>query len=306
VARRSRDYARELARPSAWRPTLKRGAAAAGDVRRMRLSPRLWIGGGLALLLVLVAILAPVLAPFDPIEVDTSRLLRGPNPVNWFGTDDLGRDIFSRVIWGSRISLTVGLISVTIGLVFGTALGLITGFRGGWVDLLLMRFVDALLAFPGLVLALAITAALGPQIQNVMIAIGILAVPNYARLTRGQVIAIRHRDFILAARAVGVPSARLVLRHIFPNIVNPLIVAASLAIGFAILAEAGLSFLGLGSQPPSPSWGQDIAYSQRQVVHGRWWTIAAPGTAIFLAIFAFNMLGDGLRDALDPRLRRRG
>jgi peptide/nickel transport system permease protein len=293
-------------RASGWRPTFERGMVVARDVRRARVSPRLWIGGGLAAFLVLVALLAPVLAPFDPIEVDTARILMPPNSANWLGTDDLGRDILSRVVWGSRISLTVGLISVSIGLVFGTALGLVTGFRGGRIDLLLMRVVDAILAFPGLVLALAITAALGPQIQNVMIAIGILSVPNYARLTRGQVISIRHRDFILAARAVGVTPRRIVFRHILPNIVNPLIVAASLAIGFAILAEAGLSFLGLGSQPPAPSWGQDIAYSQRQVVHGRWWTIAAPGTAIFLAIFAFNMLGDGLRDALDPRLRRRG
>ena len=306
MARRSRSYARDLVHASGWRPTFERGMVVARDVRHARLSPRLWIGGGLAVLLVLVALLAPVLAPYDPIEVDTARILMPPNPANWLGTDDLGRDILSRVVWGSRLSLTVGFISVSIGLVFGTTLGLVTGFRGGWIDLLLMRVVDALLAFPGLVLALAITAALGPQIQNVMIAIGILSVPNYARLTRGQVISIRHRDFILAARAVGVTPKRIVFRHVLPNIVNPLIVAASLAIGFAILAEAGLSFLGLGSQPPSPSWGQDIAYSQRQVVHGRWWTIAAPGTAIFLAIFAFNMLGDGLRDALDPRLRRRG
>lgn len=306
MAKRGDGYADPLAPTSSWRPTLARGVRAARRAKAARLGPRLWIGGGLVIVLALVALLAPFLAPFDPIEVDTSRLLLPPNAANWLGTDDLGRDILSRVIWGSRISLSVGLISVTIGLIFGTTLGLVTGFRGGWVDLILMRVVDALLAFPGLVLALAITAALGPQIQNVMIAIGILSVPNYARLTRGQVISLRRRDFVLAAHAVGVPPRRIVLRHVLPNILNPIIVAASLAIGFAILAEAGLSFLGLGSQPPSPSWGQDIAYSQRQVVHGRWWTIAAPGTAIFLAIFAFNMLGDGLRDLLDPRLRRRG
>jgi len=283
-----------------------RGVSVTARLRRRRLGPRLWIGGAIAALLVLTAILAPFIAPFDPIDVDTSRILLPPNGTNWLGTDDLGRDILSRVVWGSRVSLSVGLISVGIGLVIGTSIGLTTGFRGGWTDLLLMRVVDALLAFPGLVLALAITAALGPQIQNVMIAIGILSVPNYARLTRGQVLTMRHRDFVLAARAVGVTPVRLVLRHIFPNIVNPLIVAASLSIGFAILAEAALSFLGLGTQPPSPSWGQDIAYNQRQVIHGRWWTILAPGSAIFLAILAFNMLGDGLRDLLDPRLRRKG
>jgi peptide/nickel transport system permease protein len=211
----------------------------------------------------------------------------------------------SRVIWGSRVSLSVGFISVSIGMVFGVTLGLLSGYRGGWTDLLVMRGVDALLAFPPLILALSITAALGPQIQNAMIAIGILAIPTYARLTRGQVLSLRRRDFVMAARAVGVPPLRIAARHVLPNIINPLIVAGTLSAGFAILAEAGLSFLGLGSQPPNPSWGQDIAYSQRQVIHGRWWTVAGPGAAIFLAILAFNMLGDGLRDALDPRLRRR-
>ena len=275
-------------------------------MRRLRLSPRLVIGGTIVVLLVVIAALAPLIAPYDPLDVVTARRLQPPSFANLFGTDDLGRDIFSRVLWGSRVSLSVGLISVSIGLFVGATLGIISGFRGGWFDLLAMRAIDALLAFPPLVLAISITAVLGPQLQNAMIAIGILAIPTYARLARGQVLALRHRDFVLAARSVGVPPSRVVWRHVFPNMVNPLIVAASLSAGFAILAEAGLSFLGLGAQPPTPSWGQDIAYSQRQVMLGRWWAVAAPGTAIFLAILAFNMLGDGLRDLLDPRMRRSG
>lgn len=275
-------------------------------LRRLRLSPRLVLGGGIVVVLVVIAALAPFIAPYDPLEVITARRLQPPSAANVLGTDDLGRDIFSRVLWGSRVSLSVGLISVSIGLFVGATLGILSGFRGGWVDLLAMRFVDALLAFPPLVLAISITAVLGPQLQNAMIAIGVLAIPTYARLARGQVLSLRNREFVIAARAVGVPPRRVIWRHVFPNMVNPLIVAASLSAGFAILAEAGLSFLGLGAQPPTPSWGQDIAYSQRQVMLGRWWTVTAPGSAIFLAILAFNMLGDGLRDLLDPRLRRSG
>jgi peptide/nickel transport system permease protein len=274
--------------------------------RRNRPSLRLTVGAILTAALVLAAILAPVIAPRDPLAVDTSRILLPPSPGTWLGTDDLGRDVFSRVIWGSRVSLSVGVISVSIGIVFGVTIGLASGYRGGTVDLLLMRVVDALLAFPPLVLALSITAALGPQVQNAMIAIGILSIPVYARLTRGQVLSVRPREFVLAARSIGAPPRRVILRHVLPNIINPLIVAASLSTGFAILAEAGLSFLGLGSQPPNPSWGQDVAYSQHQVIRGIWWTVFGPGAAICIAIFAFNVLGDGLRDALDPRLRRRG
>lgn len=283
------------ARPIA--PAVARKAAA-------RPQPRMLIGGALTVFLVAVALLAPFIATHDPTAVDTTRILRAPGTDGWFGTDDLGRDIFSRVVWGSRVSLSVGLISVAVGLLIGVLLGLLSGYRGGWVDLVAMRGVDTLLAFPPLLLALSITAALGPQLHNAMLAIGVLAIPVYARLARGQVLSVRHRDFVVAARAVGAPPGRILARHVFPNIVNPLIVTATLWTGFAILTEASLSFLGLGTQPPDPSWGQDIAYSQRQVFHQRWWTVIAPGSAIFIAVFAFNMLGDGLRDALDPRLRR--
>ena len=270
----------------------------------LRRNPRIVIGGTLVAGLLLIAIFAPLIAPYDPIAVDASQALEPPGSLHWLGTDDLGRDVFSRVVYGSRISLSVGVISVSIGFIFGVSIGLLAGYLGGLVDLLAMRAIDALLAFPALVLAIAITAALGPQIQNAMIAIGVVAIPAYTRLTRGQVLSLRERDFILAARMVGVPTLRIVLRHIFPNASNALIVQASLATAFAILAEAALSFLGLGSQPPQPSWGQDINYSQRYLSNLKWWMSAGPGIAIFTAVFAFNFLGDALRDALDPQLRR--
>ncbi len=270
----------------------------------LRRNPRILVGGTIVFLLLAAAIFAPLIAPYDPTAVDVSQSLEPPSAAHWFGTDDLGRDVFSRVLWGSRISLSVGVISVSIGFLVGVSLGLLAGYVGGVVDLLAMRAIDALLAFPALILAIAITAALGPQIQNAMIAIGVVAVPAYTRLTRGQVLSMRERDFVTAARTVGVPPLRIVLRHIFPNISNPLVVQATLGTAFAILAEAALSFLGLGAQPPAPSWGQDINYSQRYLSNLFWWMSAGPGIAIFLAVFSFNFLGDALRDALDPRLRR--
>ena len=272
----------------------------------IRRNPRMLVGLVLLGILLFVAVFAPIIAPYDPIKVNISDTLEPPSLTHLLGTDDLGRDVFSRVLWGSRISLSVGVISVSIGFLLGVSIGLLAGYLGGTFDLLAMRVIDALLAFPALVLAIAITAALGPQIQNAMIAIGIVAVPGYARLTRGQVLSVRSREFITAARTVGVPPLRIVLRHIFPNIANPLIVQATLATAFAILAEAALSFLGLGPQPPFPSWGQDINYSQRYLANMKWWMSAGPGIAIFIAVFTFNFLGDALRDALDPRLRRSG
>ena len=262
------------------------------------------VGGALVLTWLFLAAFAPIVAPYDPIKVNVLEALRPPSLTHLLGTDDLGRDVLSRVIWGSRVSLSVGLISVSIGFFIGVTLGLAAGYLGGAFDLLAMRAVDALLAFPALVLAIAITSALGPQIQNAMIAIGIVAIPAYARLTRGQVLAVRAREFIVAARTVGSTPLRIVLRHIFPNVLNALIVQATLSTAFAILAEAALSFLGLGPQPPYPSWGQDVNYSQRYLPNLKWWMSVGPGVAIFTAVFAFNFLGDALRDALDPRLRR--
>ena len=272
----------------------------------LRRNPRILIGGTIVAILLFVAATAPLIAPYDPIKVDVSQALLPPSLTHLLGTDDLGRDVFSRVLWGSRVSLSVGLISVSIGFLLGVSIGLAAGYLGGTFDLIAMRVIDALLSFPALVLAIAITAALGPQIQNAMIAIGIVAVPGYARLTRGQVLSIRAREFIVAARTIGAPPLRIVLRHIFPNVTNALVVQATLATAFAILAEAALSFLGLGPQPPYPSWGQDINYSQRYLPNLKWWMSVGPGIAIFTAVFAFNFLGDALRDALDPRLRRSG
>jgi peptide/nickel transport system permease protein len=272
----------------------------------LRRNPRMIVGGTIVLAWLFVAIFAPWVAPYDPIKVNVSDSLIPPGPSHWLGTDDLGRDVLSRVMWGARVSLSVGVISVSIGLLVGTSLGLAAGYLGGKFDLFIMRGIDALLAFPALILAIAITSALGPQIQNAMIAIGIVAIPAYARLTRGQVLAVRARDFIVAARTIGAPPLRIVMRHIFPNVMNALIVQATLSTAFAILAEAALSFLGLGPQPPYPSWGQDINYSQRYLPNLKWWMSVGPGIAIFTAVFAFNFLGDALRDALDPRLRRSG
>jgi peptide/nickel transport system permease protein len=274
--------------------------------RRRRANARVVVGGTLIAVLILAALGAPLLAPYDPVRVTTSSALQPPSLAHLLGTDDLGRDVFSRVVWGARISLSVGVISVSIGLLVGVSLGLLAGYLGGTTDLIAMAAIDALLAFPALVLAISITAALGPQIQNAMIAIGIVAIPVYTRLTRGQVLVVREREFVTAARALGASPLRVLLRHVLPNVTNPLIVQATLSTAFAILAEAALSFLGLGAQPPMPSWGQDIAYSQRYVANLIWWMSAGPGLAIFLAVFAFNFLGDALRDALDPQLRRSG
>ncbi|MBV9168994.1 MAG: ABC transporter permease [Chloroflexi bacterium] len=278
-----------------------------GDVIRfvLRRNPRLVIGGTLVVLLVLVALFAPLFTRYDPTVGDVSNSLMPPSSAHWLGTDDLGRDVLSRVIYGSRVSLSVAVISVGIGLCIGVSVGLIAGYAGGTVDLLLMRLIDALLAFPALLLAISITAALGPSIQNAMIAIGIIAIPIYARLTRAQVLAMREREFVTAARAIGLSPMRIAVVHMLPNIANVLIVQATLTAAAAILQEAVLSFLGLGAQPPTPSWGQDINYNQRYITNLMWWGTIGPGAAIFLAVFAFNFLGDALRDWLDPQLRRR-
>jgi peptide/nickel transport system permease protein len=271
----------------------------------LRRNPRLFVGGGLVALLVLIAIFAPVLSRYDPIIGDVSDSLEPPSWTHWLGTDDQGRDMLARVMSGARVSLSVAVISVAIGSLVGVTMGLLAGYAGGAVDLLLMRVVDALLAFPALLLAISITAALGPQIQNAMIAIGVVAIPIYARLTRGQVLSVREREYVVAARAIGVSPRRIALQHILPNIANALIVQATLTAAFAILQEAVLSFLGLGAQPPAPSWGQDINYNQRYLTNMMWWMSVGPGVAIFIAVFAFNFLGDALRDWLDPQFRRR-
>jgi len=259
---------------------------------------------GLAVIAALVvgAALAPSLAPHDPVEQRLERMLEPPGRAHLLGTDDLGRDILSRLVYGARVSLLVGLLSVGISLVVGVSLGLVAGYRGGWIDEVVMRAMDGLLAFPALVLALAITAALGPSLRNAMIAIGIVGIPGFARLVRGQVLSLRAQEFIEAARAGGLGDVRIVLRHIVPGTLAPIIVHASLRVAFAVLAEAGLSFLGLGVQPPTPSWGAMLS-AGREYLETAPWLCMAPGAAIFVTTLSFNFVGDGLRDALDPRLR---
>src|SRR5688572_9128747 len=223
----------------------------------LRRNPRMIIGGAIVLAWLIIAIFAPFLAPYDPIKVNVTDSLIPPGSAHWLGTDDLGRDVLSRVMWGSRVSLSVGVISVSIGLLVGTSLGLAAGYLGGKFDLFIMRGIDALLAFPALILAIAITSALGPQIQNAMIALGIVAIPASACLTRGQVLAVRARDYIVAARTIGASPVRIVMRHVLPTIMNAVIVQATRSAAFGIVAEAGGSFLGLSAQPPYASWGQE-------------------------------------------------
>ena len=265
--------------------------------------PRILVGVVLLGFLALVALLAPWIAPHNPIAVDADNARLPPGTGHLLGTDELGRDVFSRVLWGGRISLPVAFVAVGVGLTVGGLTGLAAGYRGGTADLLLMRLVDALLAFPALILAIALVAALGPSLRNAMIAIGIVQIPVYARLTRAQVLQIKSLDFVTAARALGASPARIIGRHMLPNLLNPLIVQVSLSAAFGMLAEATLSFLGLSAPPPTPDWGFMINTGQSFLVNGDWWMTVGPGAAICLAVFGFNWLGDSLRDALDPRLR---
>ena len=273
--------------------------------RNVRRQPRFLIGGTFILFLILVAIAAPLLVRTDPKVSHPADAYQRPSIHHLSGTDDLGRDVLGRVIFGARISLAVGIIAVSIGLGAGVTLGMVAGYNGGWADLLILRCIDALLAFPGLLLAISITSALGPNLRNTMLAIGIVAIPVYTRLTRGQVLQMKHREYVEAARTVGASEARVAFRHILPNILSPLIVQASLSVAFAILAEASLSFLGLGAQLPTPTWGADINHARGYLPNGFWWMSIGPGVAILLTVFSFNLLGDSIRDILDPRLRDR-
>ncbi len=252
---------------------------------------------------ILAAICAPLIAPYSPTKQKVTNSLKPPSAEYILGTDELGRDIFSRVLYGAQVSLQVGLIAVGIAVFCGVSLGLVAGYWSNTrIETIIMRAMDALLAFPDLVLALALVAALGPNLTNVMIAIAVVRIPAYARLTRGQVLSVKEREFVLAANTIGARHWRIILRHILPNVTAPLIVQSSLSIGFAILAEASLSFLGLGVQPPTPSWGS-MLNAGRGYLEIDPWLIIGPGTAIFLTVLGFNFLGDGVRDVLDPRLR---
>jgi peptide/nickel transport system permease protein len=258
------------------------------------------VGLALVAFFILVAAFAPWISPHDPLAASWTAVRKAPSAAHLFGTDEIGRDVLARVIWGARASLLAGLVSVGISLAIGVPVGLAAGYLGGWVDMVISRFTDAMLACPFLILAIALAAFLGPSLTNAMIAIGIAATPVFIRLTRAQVLAVKVEDYIEAARAVGNSDLRIALRHVFPNIVPPIIVQATLAIAAAVIAEASLSFLGLGQQPPAPSWGSMLNTAKNYVENAPWMAVW-PGLSIFMLVLSFNLLGDGLRDALDPR-----
>mgnify|MGYP000669323561 FL=1 len=275
-------------------------ARAARLGRRLARNRLALLGGTVVLLFVLIALFAPLLAPFEPIKSNWLAVRKPPSAAFWLGTDELGRDILSRLIWGARASLLAGVVSVAIAVLVGVPFGILAAYAGGWVDALIGRLTDALLACPFLILAIALAAFLGPSLGNAMIAIGISATPIFVRLARGQTMAVLAEDHVLGARAVGCPHRRIVLVYVLPNIAAPILVQATLAIAGAIIAEASLSFLGLGQQPPAPSWGSMLNTAKNFMSQAPWMAVS-PGLAIGLVVLAFNLLGDGLRDALDPR-----
>jgi ABC-type dipeptide/oligopeptide/nickel transport system permease subunit len=279
------------------------GRSLASDAwRRLRRSSSALVGGVLLLMMILSALLAPLVSPYDPIKTSQRTSLEAPSLAHPMGTDRFGRDIFSRVLWGGRLSLPVGFVSVVIAAAIGVALGLLAGYYGGRIDAVIMRFVDLLLAFPGILLALAIVAVLGASLLNLMIAVGIASIPDYVRITRGSVLSVKEREFVIAARTVGCRDGAIIVRHILPNVLAPLIVLATLGMAAAIITGSALSFLGLGIKPPTPEWGNMLSEG-REFLQRAWWVAFFPGLTIMLTVFSINLLGDGLRDALDPRLK---
>jgi peptide/nickel transport system permease protein len=262
------------------------------------------IGSVIILVLIICAVFAPLIAPYGPVELRVGEPLSPPSAQHLFGTDDLGRDMFSRIVYGSRLTLQVGALAVAISATIGVLIGLVAGFYGGWIDSWLMRFTDVMLAFPGLLLALAIVAILGPGLNNAMIAVGVGSFPAYARLVRGSVLSIRGSEFVTAERVLGAGDRHIMRRAILPNVLAPIIVLASLEFPAAILSAAALSFLGLGAQPPDPEWGA-LLTDGRNFIRSAPWLINIPGLAIFAVVLAFNLLGNTLRDVLDPRQRGR-
>ena len=272
----------------AWTRFVRRRAAVAGLV--------------VIALFVFAAVFAPLIAPYDPISTSWSAVRKAPSAAHWLGTDENGRDVLARVIFGARASMLAGVVSVLIAAGFGVPAGLLAGFVGGWIDAVLSRIVDAMLACPFLILAIALAAFLGPDLKNAMIAIGGTAAPVFMRVSRGAAMDVAGNDYVEAARALGNPPWRVAVRHVLPNIIPPVLVQGTLAIAAAIIAEASLSFLGLGQQPPQPSWGSMLNAAQRFLTQAPWLAVF-PGLAIFLCVLSFNLVGDGLRDALDPRQR---
>jgi ABC-type dipeptide/oligopeptide/nickel transport system permease subunit len=296
----------EIAVPAAVPRTMKppigrRLAQALGRMVRHQLSI---VGLILVVAQLAMALMAPALAPYEPNAIDVSAILNAPGLAHPLGTDDLGRDILSRLIFGARVSIGVGVMSVVMAVLAGVPIGLLTGYFGGVFDETLMRLLDSVMALPALVLALTIAAVLGIGLVNAMIAIAIVLAPIYTRLVRGQVLSVKHNDYVQAAHAVGVPTILILTRHILPNVLNPVIVQASLGVGFAIIIESSLSFIGLGAQPPTPTWGNMVQTGFQYLEIAPWYALA-PAAMIFLAVLGFNMLGDGLRDLLDPTARSR-
>jgi len=269
-------------------------------LRRLSARPTAMVGLGVVVFFVLLAIFAPWIAPHDPIATSWSAIRKAPSAAHWLGTDEIGRDVLSRVIFGARASLLAGVVSVSIAMALGVPIGLLAGYAGRWPDTLISRMTDAMLATPFLILAIALAAFLGPSLTNAMIAIGVSATPIFIRLTRASVLSVKVEDYVEAARAVGNSHLRIAVRHVLPNVLPPLIVQATLTVAAAVIAEASLSFLGLGQQPPEPSWGSMLNTAKNYVEHAPWMAVW-PGLSIFVLVLSFNLLGDGLRDALDPR-----
>ena len=292
-----------LSAPTSTLDLAERSPSAPPWWRRLQHNPIGLVGATIVVATILVAVFAPLIAPYNPASQDADRLL-GPSRSYLFGTDELGRDTFSRIVYGARVSLQVGFIAVGVSLLLGGLLGIIGGYAGGMVDAVIMRLVDILFAFPGLILAIVIAGLLGPSSRNAMIAIGIIYTPAFARVIRSSVLTVQNEPYIEAARVAGSASPRLIWHHVLPNIVAPLIVLVTVYLSSAILAEAGLSFLGLGTQPPEPSWG-GMLNAARLYMEINPWMAVAPGFAIMLVVMGLNFLGDGLRDVLDPRLRTR-
>lgn len=291
------EGAKEASPP--WPTARKERLGFLSSIRRHRSAS---IGLALVCALALLAILAPYIAPYDPLEQDVLNALRPPSRVHLLGTDDVGRDLLSRIIVGSRISLTVGLLVVSIAGTAGIVTGLLAAYYEGWFDNLICRFIDILLAFPHFLLALVVVAILGPSLINAMLAVALSSISGYTRVTRGVVLSEKQRDYVLAARITGCSPWRIMFRHILPNIMAPIVILATLSVGSAILATASLSFLGLGAQPPTPEWGAILSRG-RTYIRKAWWLSTFPGLAIMISVLGLNLLGDGLRDILDPRLR---
>lgn len=251
---------------------------------------------------IIIALIAPLIAPYDYKDPQLMSRLQSPSSEHWFGTDDLGRDIFTRILYGARISLWVGFFSVIGSVIVGTLLGIVAGYYGRWADMLISRLFDILLAFPGILLAIAIVAILGPSLQNALYAIAIVNIPVYGRLVRSKVLSLKTEEYVTAARSIGMNNSQILFSHILPNCLTPIIVQGTLGIGTAIIEAAALGFLGLGAQPPEPEWGKMLSDS-RQFIQKAPWTVVFPGVSIMLTVLGFNLMGDGLRDALDPRMK---